>query len=134
MCGKNMRYALTIISLMMASLVYSSTEILNLKAEYSSGAVKIQWQSGIEINVKEFRIEKSSDNVIFNVFTTQMPQGSSSQYTLIDLNPHSKDTFLYYRIVVKDYDGSENISNSVKVRIETSGIGYTWGSIKALFR
>lgn len=120
--------------LAIVSFVFASTDVLNLKAEYSGGAVKIQWQSGIELNVREFRVEKSSDNISFHTFTIQTAQGTSNSYTIIDLNPHSKGTKLYYRVVVADYDGSESISESVSVVIETSGISATWGSLKALFR
>ncbi|HXK48990.1 MAG TPA: hypothetical protein PKW56_00845 [Clostridiales bacterium] len=117
-----------------SSIIFGSTDVLGFRAEYSGGAVKLQWQSGVELNVREFRIEKSSDNISFHSFTTQTAQGSSYLYTIIDLNPHSKGTKLFYRVVVADYDGNEKVSESVSVNIETSAIGFTWGSIKALFR
>lgn len=132
-CGRKLRNTFTYV-LLAVSFVFGSTDILNLKAEYSGGAVKIQWQSGVELNVREFSVEKSSDNISFNPFTTQSAQGTSNLYTIIDLNPHSKGTRLFYRIVVSDYDGSEKVSESVVVLIETSAISATWGSIKALFR
>jgi len=133
MRGRTLRNAGLYI-LVMVSFIFASTEVLDLKAEYSGGVVRIQWQSGVELNVREFRVEKSSDNVSFHPFTTQTAQGSSYSYTIIDLSPHSKGTKLYYRIVVADYDGNEKASESVSVTIETSGISATWGSIKALFR
>jgi len=125
---------LLILILTITFYAISSSDIINLQADYSTGAVKIQWQSGIELNVKEYSIEKSSDNIYFNSFSIKDPEGSSSLYTVIDINPHSKDNILYYRIVIKDYNGTEKISDTVSVIIETSGIGATWGSIKALFR
>jgi len=129
-----MRKTSTILTLLITVFAMGSTDILNLKADYSAGAVRIQWQSSTEFNVKEYSIEKSSDNTYFNIFTSQDPEGSSSAYTVIDITPHTKDSVLYYRIIVKDYDGTEKISDTVSVKIETSGIGATWGSIKALFR
>jgi hypothetical protein len=129
-----MRNALIIFALVVFGSAFSSTDVLNLRADYSTGAVKIEWLSSVELNVREYWVEKSSDNLSFHKFTTQSPQGTSYTYTVVDLNPHSKGTVLYYRIVVKDYDGSEKISESVSVKIETSGIGTTWGSIKAMFR
>ena len=120
--------------LLLAVNIYASTDVLDMKADYSSGLVKIQWQTSLEVNVREFIIEKSSDNISFNKLTTENPKGSSSTYSVFDLNPHSKNTVLYYRVVVVDYDGFTNTSNSTSVKIESSGITATWGSIKALFR
>lgn len=125
---------LTAIILLFPLLVFASTAVMNLNAVYSSGLVKIQWQTSAEVNVKEFVIEKSSDGLNFNKITTETAKGSSSSYSVFDMNPHSKDTILYYRVKVVDYDNSEIVSDRVSVKIETSGITATWGSIKALFR
>jgi len=114
--------------------VFSSTSVLNFNAEYSSGLVKIEWQSSVETNVKEFIIEKSSNNITFNKLTSETPKGSSSGYTVFDMSPHSKDTLLYYRIIVLDYDGSRYVSETENVSISTAGVSATWGSIKAMFR
>lgn len=126
----------TIMILLVFSIgtVYSSTGVLNLSAYYSGGLVKIQWQSSIETNVKEFQIEKSSDNTVFTKLTSETPKGSSSSYSVFDMSPHSKDTILFYRIIVLDYDGSRTVSDVVSVNISTAGISATWGSIKAMFR
>ena len=129
-----MKNTILILLVLIFGTVYSSTGVVNLDAEYSSGLVKIVWQSSVESNVKEFIIEKSSNNVTFNKLTTESPKGSSSSYTVFDMSPHSKDTILYYRIVVLDYDGSRFVSEPVSVSISTAGITATWGSIKAMFR
>lgn len=126
----------TILILLVYSLsaVYCSTGFVDINADYSGGLVKIQWQSSVETNVKEFVIEKSSNNVSFARLTSEAPKGSSSSYTVFDMSPHSKETVLYYRIVVIDYDGSRKISDVVSVTVSTAGISATWGSIKAMFR
>ena len=111
-----------------------STDVLNLKTDYSSGLVRIRWNTTAEVNVKEFLVEKSSDNHNFNRIATEFPKGSNSSYTVFDTNPYSKSTTLYYRITVIDYDGYTRTSDNSSVKIETSGISATWGSIKALFR
>lgn len=132
----NIRFSLIAAAFMLCLPVFmlASTDVVNLNADYSSGLVKIQWQTSAEINVKEFVIEKSSDGNIFNKLTSETSKGSSSSYSVFDLNPHSKNTLLYYRVKVVDYDGTVNVSDPVSVRIETTGITATWGSIKALFR
>lgn len=134
--GSNIRFSLiaAVIVLFLPAFLLASTDIINLNAEYSSGLVKVQWQTSSEINVREFVIEKSSDGTNFNKLTTETAKGSSSSYSVFDLNPHSKNTVLYYRVKVIDYDNSINTSDAVSVRIETTGITATWGSIKALFR
>ncbi|MBU4487181.1 MAG: hypothetical protein KKD38_09670, partial [Candidatus Delongbacteria bacterium] len=85
-----MKKIIIIYALLGLAALYSSTDILYLKADYLSGLVKIQWQSSSEVNVKEFVIEKSSDNISFYKLTSEMPKGSSSAYTIFDLDPHSK--------------------------------------------
>lgn len=134
--GPNIRFSLAtvVIILFLPAFLLASTDVINLNADYSSGLVKLQWYTSSEINVKEFIIEKSSDGINFNKLTTETAKGSSSSYSVFDLNPHSKNILLYYRVKVIDYDSSVNISDPVSVRIETTGITATWGSIKALFR
>lgn len=134
--GSNIRFscAKAVFILVFPLLLLASTDVINLNAEYSSGLVKVQWQTSSEVNVKEFIIDKSSDGVNFYKLTSETAKGSSSSYSVLDLNPHSKNTLLYYRIKVVDYDGTVNTSEPVSVRIETTGITATWGSIKALFR
>lgn len=134
--GSNIRFSLSTLAVIILFPVFllASTDIINLNADYSSGLVKVQWQTSSEINVKEFVIEKSSDGINFNKLTTETAKGSSSSYSVFDLNPHSKNTLLYYRIKVVDYDNSIKISEPASVSIETTGITATWGSIKALFR
>jgi len=129
-----MKKRILVLLIFSCSMVYSSTGVLNFNAEYSSGLVKIEWQTSVETNVKEFIVEKSSNNVTFNKLTSETPKGSSSAYTVFDMSPHSKDTLLYYRVIVLDYDGSQHLSETVSVSISTAGISATWGSIKAMFR
>jgi len=129
-----MKQIILILLVVTASLVYSSTEVLSLDADYSGGLVKIQWQSSVETNVKEFVVEKSCDGTTFNNLASEFPKGSSSSYSVFDMSPHSKDTILFYRVAISDYDGSRKYSDVVSVNISTAGISATWGSIKAMFR
>ncbi|MBN2790525.1 MAG: hypothetical protein JXR69_10085 [Candidatus Delongbacteria bacterium] len=123
-----------LIILIVIGVVLGSTSILNLSIVAETNLVKIQWTTNTETNVKQFIIEKSSDNVNFESFTVETPKGSASSYAIIDSNPYSKNATLYYRVVVEDYDGTKNISETISVTISTAGIPATWGSIKAMFR
>ena len=123
-----------IILLFAVSLTFGSTSVVNLSGIADGSLVKIQWQTTAETNVKEFIVEKSSNNITFESFTTETPKGSNSSYAIIDSNIYSKNTTLYYRIVVEDYDGTKVTSEVISVKISTAGISATWGSIKAMFR
>ena len=123
-----------IIILVAFSLIFSSTSVVNLTVVTEGSLVKIQWQTTAETNIKEFIIEKSSNNITFESFTTETPKGSNSSYAIIDSNAYSKSTTLYYRIIVEDYDGTKITSEVVSVTISADIIPATWGSIKAMFR
>ena len=123
-----------IILLFAVSLILGSTSVVNLSGTADGGLVKLLWQTTTETNVKKFIIEKSSDNVVFESFTTKTPIGSNSSYMIIDSNVYSKNTTLYYRVVVEDYDGTMVTSDAISVTVSTAGISATWGSIKAMFR
>ncbi|MDA3838921.1 MAG: hypothetical protein PF574_08070 [Candidatus Delongbacteria bacterium] len=123
-----------VIFLVAASLIFGSTSVVNMSGIADGNLVKIQWQTTAETNIKEFIIEKSSDNINFESFTTETAKGSNSTYSIIDSNIYSKNTTLYYRIIVEDYDGTKITSEVVSVMISTAGISATWGSIKAMFR
>ncbi len=125
---------LFIIVLFTISLIFGSTTVVNLTGVAESSLVKIEWQTTVETSIKEFIVEKSSNNITFESFTTETPKGSNSSYAIIDSNPYSKSTTLYYRIVTVDYDGSKKISDSISATINSAGISATWGSIKAMFR
>ena len=123
-----------VILLFAVSLMLGSTSVVGLSGIADGSLVKIQWQTTVETNVKEFTVEKSSNNITFESFTTETPKGTNSSYTIIDSNIYSKSTTLYYRIVVEDYDGTKVTSEVISVTISTAGISATWGSIKAMFR
>ncbi|MCK4978776.1 MAG: hypothetical protein KAS62_00190 [Candidatus Delongbacteria bacterium] len=123
-----------IIVLIAFSFIFGSTTIVNLTGVTEGSLVKIQWQTTAETNIKEFIIEKSSNNITFESFTTETPKGSNSSYAIIDSNAYSKSTTLYYRIIVEDYDGTKITSEVVSVTISADIIPATWGSIKAMFR
>ena len=115
-------------------LIFGSTTVVDLTGVTEGSLVKIQWQTTAETNIKEFIIEKSSNNIIFESFTTETPKGSNSSYAIIDSNAYSKSTTLYYRVIVEDYDGTKITSEVVTVTISADIIPATWGSIKAMFR
>lgn len=111
----------------------ASTEILNMQAIYSSGLVKIQWNTGRELNVKNLVVEKSQDGINFTTLTTETPKGNNSEYLVLDKTLFSK-SYLHYRVKIIDNDNTYSTGNIVIVNVVHSGITATWGSIKAMFR
>jgi len=131
--AKRRKISILFILFFAMSLLYSSTTISDFTASVNSSMVKLDWESGTESNIKHFTIEKSSDDINFEVFNNIRPKGSNSSYLVLDKNPYDK-SILYYRIVVEDYDGTKIYTESQSVEILSSGINATWGSIKAMFR
>lgn len=123
-----------VLLLLTFSLIFGSTSVVDLSGVADGSLVKIQWQTTAETNVEKFIIEKSSNNINFESFTTETPKGSNTSYIIIDSNIYSKSTNLYYRVIVEDYDGTKVISDVINVTISTAGMSATWGSIKAMFR
>lgn len=111
----------------------ASTEISNMQAIYSSGLVKIQWNTGRELNVKNLIVEKSQDGVNFTTLSTEIPKGNNSEYLVLDKTLFGK-TYLHYRVKIVDNDNTSTTGNAVMVNVLNSGITATWGSIKAMFR
>ena len=122
-----------VLALLFGCLMLSAAEIKNLQAAYSSGLVKIQWQSNSEANLKHYVIEKSADGVNFTFLTLESPKGNGSDYLILDRTLYGK-SYLHYRVKMVDSNNSSVTSETVKANILHSGISATWGSIKAMFR
>jgi len=122
-----------ILTILAVCLTLSAAEIKNLQATYSSGLVKIQWQTTSEANLKSFVIEKSSDGTNFTNLTAESPKGNESNYLVLDRTLFGK-SYIYYRIKSVNIDNSSSNSEIAKTSVVHSGISATWGSIKAMFR
>ena len=134
----NLILMLLFISLLI-SIGYAGTVIVNFKGEASNNKAILKWTTISEDNCKEFVIERSLDQKIFQKVGSVKAAGTSTQrkdYELIDKSVFrtTENTF-YYRIRIIDKDGSSSLfSEVVSVTPSISGVRHTWGSIKALFR
>lgn len=94
-------------------------KLLSFNAQRQNSAVAINWQTEEEINSKVYRIERSSDGVLFSAIadvpSNNNPAGSRYRYT--DASPLSGIN--YYRLKSIDIDGKYAYSN-VKVVTFTS--------------
>ena len=128
-----MKKIFALLILLITITAFCSTNILNLSASFKNGMTTIKWNTTDEVQVNQFIVEKSSDGTNFTSFKIVDPKGSNSSYAVIDRNPY-RGSYLYYRIRIKDNNGSSNESEIIRTAISTSGISASWGSLKAMFR
>ena len=85
------------------------------KGEYN----KLNWVTENEINVSHFILEKSSNGVDFETYTTTPSYGIPSVrnlYTIDDVNPYPNAT--YYMLTSVDIDGTTSKSNVIALYSE----------------
>ncbi len=97
--------------------------------------VALNWQTGDEVNLKNFVIERKPANGEFGEIAVLESKGDNSFYTFIDESAYKTNDALYnYRLKIIDNDNSVTYSAVVSVTHSVSSVKRTWGSIKALFR
>jgi len=106
-----------------------ATSFIKIAANRLNNANYIKWQTGEETNIKEFVVERSFDGAFFNTIATQTPAGNNSLYNYTD-HTAGKST-AYYRITVKDIDGSKKTSGIAVVAAERSSATLTCYPIPA---
>jgi len=116
------------------TILWGDAEILEFKAEPEQNKITITWKTGQEINVNMFQIERSTNNKDFNFLAEIEPRGNDSEYRYEDDTISRTRSIYYYRLKIKNSNGSIQLSESLPVIPNISSIKKTWGSIKALFR
>lgn len=118
---------------------FSGARIVNFHARRDGRNVVLEWATENESNVDCYIIQKSTDTVHWTTLQEIKSKNSNSttrqSYTFVD-NQIYKNSLanFYYRLVIKDQDGSTTIHTVVASVSGSSGIKHTWGSIKAIFR
>ena len=89
-----------------------------LKLESFTGAsnngcnVILNWQTGIEQNIKNIEIERSEDGILFHKTDEVGPKGSNSRYSFVTAN--AKDAF--FRLKINDLDGYYEYSEIIYIK------------------
>jgi len=98
--------------------------------------VKLEWKSGEESNLKNFVIERKTQQSSYVDLTTITPKGNNSVYSYVDEAIYKSSDYIFtYRLRIVDNDQKISHSNEINVYPRISGVAKrTWGSIKALFR
>ncbi len=85
-----------------------------------SQSIVLNWTTRVEINTRNFVTERSTDGLQFNTIGTVTARGNSnqlSQYSFVDYNV-TKGVLYYYRLRLKDINGTEKFSEIRKAMIE----------------
>jgi len=121
--------------LILSAIVFSATIIENFTVKTGKDQVVITWKTRDEVNLQEFEIERSSDNITFFAITSIKPKGNNSEYKYTDTTIFKTSVRkFHYRIKTVDNDGSFAYTKSLAAIPKISGIKQTWGSIKAIFK
>jgi hypothetical protein len=94
-------------------------ELVSFKArKENDNAVKLDWVTASETNNDYFTVERSGDGIHFEKIINVAGAGNvttTQYYSWVDRNPLSGNNF--YRLRQTDYDGKNNVSPVVRVRI-----------------
>ena len=97
---------------------------------------ELNWTTGNESGVNEFRVQRSFDGRTFYTIHEEKPNNGANhayQYVDDDLFKSQIRTF-YYRVEVLLKTGNCEYSSTENVTFSFSNIIRSWGSIKAMFR
>ena len=106
------------------------------KATNADADVIISWKTIDETNVREFQIDRhSNDDPEYKLIGT-IPAAHLSMYSFRDQTAFRKTTSVYYyRLVIVYTDNTTQIvPGEASIDHTVSGVRRTWGSIKSMFR
>jgi len=131
-----MRRIKTIVITILLAFVtlYADAVIIEFSGEPSQDKIILSWKTGQETEIDIFIVERSSNKKDFNNIGEVAPKGSNSSYEFIDAEFTEVKSIYYYRLRVRNEDGTFQLSEPITVILKVSSFAKTWGSIKALFQ
>lgn len=106
--------------------------LLNFSGSLKGNNVLLDWSTSLEINSKEFQIEKSNDGITYRKLYTIPASGNSTivkKYNYLDVEATELN---YYRLKMVDLDGSAKQSDVVIVK--NPGLSQTVSAITNPFK
>jgi hypothetical protein len=106
--------------------------LLNFSGSLKGNNVLLDWSTSLEINSKEFQIEKSNDGITYRELYTIPAAGNSTivkKYNYLDVEATELN---YYRLKMVDLDGSAKQSDVVIVK--NPGLSQTVSGITNPFK
>ena len=129
------RIRIVILSILITFLAaYADVVIIEFSGEPSQDKIILNWKTGQENDIDLYIVEKSSNNKEFNKIGEVSPKGSNSDYEFVDADFTEVKSIYYYRLRIRNEDGTSQLSESITVILKISSFAKTWGSIKALFQ
>lgn len=96
-------------------------EFISFDVSKADNGVQLSWKVGVEVNVKHYEVERSTDGVIYKkIGTVNATQNSSYNFT--DLQP--VNGVAYYRVRNVDQDGAFKYTTVVKYKNELSSSSF----------
>jgi len=142
-----MKKAIFIFSIFLLSAVVvlfaTDSYLRSFRATSQNTDIIVEWETTNESQIKNFDIERTSNNQNFQKIKTLDAKGKPSSYRFVDEeaflkngdNSTTQSAKIYsYRLKINFSDGNGNYSEQISVTHQTSGIRRTWGMIKELFR
>ena len=115
--------------------LFAGAYLRDFRAYDEDENIRIEWETGEENNVRDFVIERKSQESSFIEVETLAPKGDNSFYSYLDESIFKASDYVFqYRLKIVDTDGQASYSQTITVTPKISGYKRTWGSIKAMFR
>lgn len=115
--------------------ILAGAHLMRWEVRSQGESVRLEWQTADEINLKNFIIERKTQQSPYIELVTINPKGSNSTYSYIDESIYKSSDYVFtYRLRITDNDGNVSYSSEISVYPNISGVKKTWGSIKAMFR
>jgi hypothetical protein len=104
--------------IVMTPVVVLPVSFTNIKANLNGGKIKVLWNTGTELNVKNYEVEKSADGINFAKVETVAAQNAAANasYQWLDEQPFNGKNF--YRIRSVDKSGKYAFSSIVLVQAD----------------
>jgi len=92
----------------------------NFSGQSNNCNALLNWETGIEQNVKNIEIQRSENGSVFTKVGLVSPKGSNSHYSFITANTKNA----YFRLKIIDLDGYYEYSNILSIKSNCSKIAY----------
>jgi hypothetical protein len=82
----------------------------NLYGQHIDGINKLWWETSVELNVREYIVERSLDGVNFTRINSTEAVGRANTYSIAD-NDFKRGYINYYKVTAVENDGAQSSTN-----------------------
>ncbi len=114
--------------------IFGGASLVSFQGYNQGEDIKIEWQTAKETSLKNFVIERKTNESDYIEIATVQPKGDNSFYSYLDETAYKQNDFVFiYRLKIVELNNTYSYSNTITVS-PVQGVKRTWGSIKAMFR